>query len=543
MANQSVHMKNTTDKELLEEKTHSYMEAVRTNPHFQDSFVAMERGKALGSRFRKKVMRAPSSLLSADAAIQLLAKQDLQSVLQMVGPQLLLQRAVEVSGMDIETACNMIKVGGQEQEPGELQRRIRKRIESKNMFEEEKSPMSSHEEDAERVPAIVSVVCVHTPERYALVDTRIKRPHEEYLDELSGFGKGTVPPGARKNALPSVLLRDFHQRYLVYHVGFENSIMLYAQFFPFIWPIFLIGNMLIDTLFMIPLGITATCESLFMMLRYGVFTSAALAQRAIQVAKRNGDWDEETLDTGAFPVHFMVPTVNNFLIMESFLVSLLVITVEVLNLVVSIPESNSTALWTAIGLIVLQFGLNNLMSFIVFAVKDASDEKKVYALQSTGMLPDAAGNFFKGRLDAIDQSLAKPVVYTYREAVFYSFYMVWCGSILGFANIVRSKFWVRGFVAELIPAIASAVVLVNIIIFALIKSVEDGASDKEVFEACEFAAIQGNVSGICGESPSFFGRGLFLNYIGHDITMILFVYLLILFAYLTAELSRLYLLL
>eukprot|EP00039_Didymoeca_costata_P030462 m.29696 g.29696 ORF g.29696 m.29696 type:complete len:561 (+) comp8127_c0_seq2:143-1825(+) len=487
---------------------------------------------------------------AADKTVHEIASLDMYNLREMVGEKGMLKLALQVSGMDPENAYRIMK--GEEipsrpttpvhpnqsvmlQEFGDLQRRIRGRVEGKHMFVAEKQS-TTQDLKAEPFlrPAVVSVVIAHTPDRYALVNKRIDEPG---INRSIG---GVLPPGVKHNALPSALLRDYHQRYLVYRPS-SSTALIVLNLLPPIWPILFVVNMVVDTVFMVTLGIIATLESFCLIVWYGVFTIGGLEQSAMEYAIIRGDW-AGGLKTSGSPVHFMVPTVNSFVIMECFLISLLLITVELLNLVLEISESNKAALWTDVGLIAVQYGVNNLATFMLFAKSDAADEKKIFALQSTGTLPDASGNIFRGRVDAINRATCEATKshYDIVSGVSFSACLIFGGGFLGIGSLLRGKYVNRKF-APLFPVTIAAVLLVNIVLFDLIRSVEDGAGNQEIYDTCAFAASKTgftDVAEVCGKVPRFFGRGLFLQDIEMDITLIVTLYLFILFSYMTAEISR-----
>ena len=241
------------------------------------------------------------------------------------------------------------------------------------------------------------------------------------LAEGRGYGRHTLPPGTLArggccSALPSQVAREVHYRLCVHQlswlVSFDRlhevnnqptaAFCLYGT--PLLWLVVLPFCLLADGALMAVLGVLSTAEVAWFAFRYAVFTPAQMRQRAAKVLDdlaRKGDprgfrFDDQgrCLD---FPAQLYVPTVNSFSLAASFLLTLLILWIEVFNLVEDVEgERDRHICYVLLG---VQFCLSGLAQVLATSAMDRRDETYIYALQSAGSV--SAGGPFVGRLESI----------------------------------------------------------------------------------------------------------------------------------------------
>jgi len=98
-----------------------------------------------------------------------------------------------------------------------------------------------------------------------------------------------------------------------------------------------------------------------------------------------------------FSAQLVVPSVNSFSLAASFLLTLLILWIEVFNLVEDVEgERDRHLCYVLLG---VQFCLSGLAQVLATSAMDRRDETYIYALQSAGSV--SAGGPFVGRLESI----------------------------------------------------------------------------------------------------------------------------------------------
>ena len=225
--------------------------------------------------------------------------------------------------------------------------------------------------ETEPALSVTAVLIVSTPVMLQVVNEQIEASGS---NKMVGYGRRTLPPGGRgglTRAMPSALLRDAHYRLTVgwltawlepfggqdqEHMPFFFAAYIVPCTAPIIAAVSLGFAMAVDTVMVTVCGALAVLEYLYLLLRYGAASPDQVVMLAVaeQYRRKTGKtaWCYPTKGDSIalpydkegeceLPVHLMAPSVNSHTLAAGFLVSVLVIFIELKNLLADIDDEDA----------------------------------------------------------------------------------------------------------------------------------------------------------------------------------------------------------